>query len=160
MGIIMGWEPAGYDDSGTDSQAMFAATADGEQFITFPAGEDSNIILKCVPRVPANYSVLTVDITAAMDGANGGDIDFEVYVDAQAADGGALGSHSWDAANAQTTTMPSAANENEPLDDALTNDDSPAEDDILYLKLRRNAASETATDALRVHHVIPIVSTA
>ncbi len=158
--LYMGVTTSGYDDA-ADSQAAWGAMADGDTYFDFLPGVDSNIVLKCVPRVPADYSSLAIECVGAMDDANGGDVVFEVYVDTQAANGGALGNRSWAAANAETVTMPSAADQNEPLNDVLVNDDSPVEHDILYIKLRRKGTdgSDNASDKLRVHHVVPIITT-
>lgn len=133
---------------GGSSPAGVAANAGGVAYYTF---DDTTVEqLRFQGVVPDNYaSGLTATLFYSMASANSGKVDFEVSVMCVTPDDAAdIDTDSFDTVNAANETVPGTAGYMSELDVALTNADSAAAGDLIFLKLERDAddaTNDTAT---------------
>jgi len=107
-------------------------------------------------RMPADYSsALTMKLVYSMASATTGTIEFEVSVWA-ITDGEATGTESYDTVNNGSETVPATAGLSSDLSITLTNADSVAANDLVMIRVFRDAddgTNDTATGDLELRAV-------
>ena len=137
--------------------AGWAANAAGHPYLCF----DQTIVenARFAGVLPDNYaSGLVFTVYYSMASATTGKVDFEASVMAVSPDDAAdVDTDSFDAVNAANETVPGTAGYMSKLDIPLTNADSAAAGDLIFIKLERDAddgTDDTATGDAELRAVV------